>query len=272
MVNNISAKVLKSERSLARKSETLPPSQTESPSLPKIRVISTFGGDEELVAITRKYEPHLSRTRSFSESDASQPRTASPDNHPNSKRLLQYVKKTGASLRSRLVKVKHLALGAQHGPTKKCNKGTCKCCDLISGEHEYRVNGKRVKASPGNCASYNVIYLVQCSLCQKAYVGRTTRVLRKRIGEHRTKYYELLRGKSADNATDDHSLGVHLLEHNADHKDDFNKIFNVSIIDNASPRTLEVRENNFIHLLKTLRPLGINTVNPFGLPLLHASN
>jgi len=43
----------------------------------------------------------------------------------------------------------------------------------------------------------------------------------------------------------------------------------VSIIDNASPRTLEVRENKFIHILKTIRPLGINTVNPFGLPLLH---
>ena len=32
--------------------------------------------------------------------------------------------------------------------------------------------------------------------------------------------------------------------------------------------TLEVREHRYIQLLKTLKPLGINTVNPFGLPLL----
>ena len=68
---------------------------------------------------------------------------------------------------------------------------------------------------------------------------------------------------------DEFSLGLHLLEHGFKNKTDFNKIYNVSIIDNASPKTLEVREHKFIQLLKTLRPLGINTVNPFGLPLLH---
>jgi len=65
---------------------------------------------------------------------------------------------------------------------------------------------------------------------------------------------------------------VILVDHGFNNKKDgFNnkKDFNVSIIDNASPRTLEVRENKFIHVLKTIRPLGINTVNPFGLPLLH---
>ena len=54
-------------------------------------------------------------------------------------------------------------------------------------------------------------------------------------------------------------------------REDFNKIFNVSIIDNSSPKTLEVREHKYIQLLKTLKPLGINTINPFGLPLLLTS-
>ena len=41
---------------------------------------------------------------------------------------------------------------------------------------------------------------------------------------------------------------------------DFNKVFSVSIIDNSSPKTLEVREHKYIQLLKTLKPLVINTM------------
>ena len=271
MVENISKKVLSSERSLARKADHIAPDQT-STFLP-IRVVSTFGSDNDLVATTKKYEEHLQRTRSFSESDT----TITPESTPSgqqsrSKRLFQFVKKTAPSLRARLVKTKQLALGSTYGPTRKCNKANCACCHCIPGALEFTVNGKVVKSAPGTCESYNVIYLIQCSHCDKAYVGRTTRLLRKRIGEHRTKFYELLKGKVStalqlDN--DDFSLGVHLVDHGFNNKKDFNKIFKVSIIDNASPRTLEVRENKFIHILKTIRPLGINTVNPFGLPLLH---
>ena len=52
---------------------------------------------------------------------------------------------------------------------------------------------------------------------------------------------------------------------------DFNEVFSVSIIDNSSPKTLEVREHKYIQLLKTLKPLVINTINPFGLLLLLTS-
>ena len=68
---------------------------------------------------------------------------------------------------------------------------------------------------------------------------------------------------------DEFSWGLHLLEHRLKNKIGFNEIYTVSVIDNGSHKTLEVREHKFIQLLKTLRLLGINTVNPFGLPLLH---
>ena len=266
MVENISNKVLHLERSLSRKTHTS--EEQPAPFLP-IRVVSTFGSDEELVKTTKKYEEQLSRTRSFSESDSIN--SSQEPSHTNEKprKLFQYVKKTGASLRSRLVKVKQLALGGQYGPTRKCNVPKCKCCPLVRGDHEFSINGKKVKAAPGTCLSYNIIYLVQCSICAKGYVGRTSRSLRVRTGEHRTKFYKLLNGSKVDEMNDEFSLGLHLLEHGFKNKTDFNKIYNVSIIDNASPKTLEVREHKFIQLLKTLRPLGINTVNPFGLPLLH---
>ena len=65
MVENISNKVLNSERSLERKQDI---SEETTPFLP-IRVVSTFGSDEELVSTSKKYEERLTRTRSFSESD-----------------------------------------------------------------------------------------------------------------------------------------------------------------------------------------------------------
>ena len=64
---------------------------------------------------------------------------------------------------------------------------------------------------------------------------------------------------------------TYLLDHGFHDRKDFNKVFSVSIIDNTSPKDLEVREHTFIQLLKTLKPLGMNTVNPFGLPLLLTS-
>ena len=177
MVENISNKVLNSERSLLRKVQA--PDDQTSLYLP-IRVISTYGSDDDLV------------------------------------------------------KLKELALGAKHGPTSKCNAPRCKCCELVKGTQEFKINGKKVKASPGNCLSYNIIYLFQCSVCGKAYVSRTTRSLRVRTGEHRVKYYKLLSGDKVDETSDEYSLGLHLLDHGFKQRDDFNKIFYVSIIDNSS--------------------------------------
>ena len=223
MVENISNKVLNSERSLERKQDI---SEETTPFLP-IRVVSTFGSDEELVSTSKKYEEHLTRTRSFSDSDASQVTSSTPI--PIQKRIFQFVKKTGPSLRSRLVKVKQLAMGAQYGPTTKCNVSRCACCALVKGNHEFRINGKKVKAAPGNCLSYNIIYLVQCSICTKAYVGRSTRSLRVRTGEHRTKFYKLLTGANVDETNDEFSLGLHLLDHGFHDRKDFNKVFSVLV-------------------------------------------
>ena len=83
-----------------------------------------------------------------------------------------------------------------------------------------RVNGKHVRCAPGNCKTYNIVYLVQCSLCKKAYTGRSVQPLHERINGHRSKYYEILEGRASDVTDDEHSLGIHLVDHGFNCKDD----------------------------------------------------
>ena len=68
---------------------------------------------------------------------------------------------------------------------------------------------------------------------------------------------------------DEFSLGLHLLEdHNLYNQSDFNK-YELFILDLCSPKTLELNEHRFIQSLKTIKPHGINAVDPFGIPLLN---
>ena len=66
-------------------------------------------------------------------------------------------------------------------------------------------------------------------------------------------------------------IGLYLnIEHGLSEKEDFNyKVF-ARILENASPSSLDiiVKEHRFVHPLNSLRPPGINSVNPFKIPLL----
>lgn len=193
-------KALNSERSLKRKAEKTQIEQTCLP--PSIRIVSTFGSDSDLVNSVRKFEPSLSRTRSFSEGDISGqlpsslstgPLSSTPTHHlsvqntsarrarsaspnfsisrissnssnnrassissaPSKNRLFQFVKKTGPSLRNRLVNVKNLALKKQFCRTSKCGARNCKCCKMISDKATFTYKDTTVKAAGGSCSSYN---------------------------------------------------------------------------------------------------------------------
>ena len=49
---------------------------------------------------------------------------------------------------------------------------------------------------------------------------------------------------------------------------DFDELYNVDILENCRPADLEKKEHTYIHKYSTLFPLGLNKVNPFGLPVL----
>ena len=264
MVDNIVRKVQSLERSLKKseKNETKPD---------QIRVISTFQGDSQLIKVTESYTHELSQTRTFS-------KTSSNDKP----KIFQYVKRTAPSLMNKLVRSKQLAMGGTTRTSRPCNKPNCKLCKMVCTEERRTINGCKFNSTNGTCSTYNVIYLFTCSICNKPYIGRTVCQLNSRVSQHRAAFYKalsLVKENSNDslhdhpavvNDKDDlYSLGLHLIsDHNKTDKSDFNKFYKVQILENASPKNIDVREHLWIHKLKSLRPLGINRANPFSLPLL----
>ena len=82
----------------------------------------------------------------------------------------------------------------------------------------------------------------------------------------------MLDGCEVDESTDDYSLGLHLVhEHGVVDKADFDKLLQVRIVENCSPSSLEKKEHLYIHKFKTLHPVGLNKINPFGLSRLCAA-
>ena len=220
-----------------------------------------------MVNIVRKFEPQIASSPSFS----SNPDLSTP---PNSN-LFKFVKRTGSSLRNKLVKTKQMALNKLSSKTVPCNKKNCQCCHIISDKDSFSINGKTIKPVAGSCTTYNIIYCVHCSICGKCYVGRSVRQLNIRIGEHRRNFYSILKdlnsvlGNQLFRDDDDYSLGFHLIEdHNLCNKSDFSNVYRVFILDTCSPKMLELQEHRYIHSLKSLKPHGINSMNPFAIPLL----
>ena len=92
------------------------------------------------------------------------------------------------NLRSQLVKAR---LSPENTPpprpTKRCKRKLCRYCqklDLsgrIISPVSHRACRTRTNAS---CQSQNLIYALQCTSCNKIYVGQTKRQLTKRLCEH----------------------------------------------------------------------------------------
>ncbi len=110
MVENISSKVKLFERRLPTcknmsNSSILIPA---SPDDKKIRVVSTYGSNNALLEIVEKFEPTLETSPSLSSSTCrfNAKASSTPSEQPNKKRddrLLDYVNRTGPSLRRKLV-------------------------------------------------------------------------------------------------------------------------------------------------------------------------
>jgi hypothetical protein len=143
------------------------------------------------------------------------------------------------------------------------------CCKQIGNDNIQEINGLAVPCAPGNCKTKNTVYLVTCRLCLKPYIGRTVQAINGRTSGHRRNFYKILNNEEIDELSDDYSLGLHLVhEHGCGDRGDFNKHYQIQIIENCSPSALEKKEHLYIHKFKTLYPVGLNKNNPFGLSIL----
>ena len=131
----------------------------------------------------------------------------------------------------------------------------------------------KFKTGKENCTSKNLIYHLRCKLCEQPYVGKTVHMVANRRNGHRNKFFEYIRlngiiqGVIVDK--DEYIPGMHLYnDHGINSFGDFNKNFILTILENCSPSNLDVKEHLWIQKLRTLNPLGLNSVDPFGLPLL----
>ena len=182
MIDNITEKVLAMERILkdphnrSRVSDIAPLADAPATA----RVISTFGSDSDLLNITEKFEPNLASSPSLATSSTTDDATSQP-------KIFNYVKRTAPSLKNKLVKVKQMALNTGIVGTKPCSHKRCMTCPAISDLPIHRINGRNIKPRSGTCLTYNIIYALHCTVCDKYYIGRSIRKLVEHFGEHRHK-------------------------------------------------------------------------------------
>ena len=241
MLKNILKKVKCSERCLMDKATDDENSEKE-PTL----VITTFGRDKQLTNITEKIEKHSDSIR------------------------FKYVKKTGPSLKNLLVKSKVSSLGQPFGKTSRCNKINCKSCDMVSNqEFVTDMHHKKYKTAQGKCNSKNLIYHAKCKHCNKVYVGKTTQRLNNRISGHRGKFSEFLYNDITQLNDEDNLLGLHLFHrHHLNTKRAFDKSYTFTILEQCNPRNLDLKEHMWVQKLKCVAPYGLNSHDPFGIPII----
>ena len=144
-------------------------------------------------------------------------------------------------------------------------------CKMVSMKE--KIQGPDLKwilTAKGQCDSRCLIYHAKCIHCDKPYVGKTIQKLSERVNGHRGMFYACLNyeGDRIDLDDDDHVLGLHLfLAHKIRDRRGFNGSFKFTIIELCNPSNIDLKEHLWIQRLKTIRPYGLNSHDPFGFPL-----
>ena len=132
----------------------------------------------------------------------------------------------------------------------KCRHPQCGTCPQLSEKSHYTSYQTKHYFQINDiysCDTTHAIYLLECTLCHKQYIGETHTTVRSRMVHHRNMQ------KTATNRP----IYAHILNH---HKN-FN-IFSITIIDRVSDLTQrKQKEMYYISLLKTKVPVGLNVIN-----------
>ena len=100
------------------------------------------------------------------------------------------------------------------------------------------------------CETFNVIYLIQCRLCNLQYIGENKRRLKDRFNERRRPILNPTRNYIHN------AISEHLLTSN--HSDNHMLLIPFEKLKNGRDSFRKAREAHLIHKAKTIKPLGIN--------------
>ena len=100
------------------------------------------------------------------------------------------------------------------------------------------------------CETFNVIYLIQCRLCNLQYIGQTKRRLKDRFNEHRRPLLNPT-GNYTHTAVSEHFL-------TSSHSDNHMLLIPIEKLKNGRDSFRKAREAHLIHKAKTVEPLCIN--------------
>lgn len=131
----------------------------------------------------------------------------------------------------------------------KCRHEQCATCPQLTEKSYYSsYQTKHYYPIPQifSCNDTPAIYLLECNICHKQYIGETHTTIRSRMKHHRNM------SKTATNRP----IYAHILKHQATFS-----IFSITIIDqvlNTAER--KQKETYYINLLKTKVPFGLNVI------------
>ena len=134
MVNNITTKVLNSERDITVKEKI------DKTNKDQIRIVSTYKADENIIKAIKNCEESLKLTQSFRNQRGP---------------LFTYVKKVAPNIRCHVNNLKQQALGTKRGTAEKCNARGCKTCRMLIQSPQAKIGRRTIKLSKGSCRSYN---------------------------------------------------------------------------------------------------------------------
>ena len=252
LLNSVRNDVICKTRSLSYRNK-----DTESKKF-EVGWVVTFGpGYGEVKSLVKQLNNSLTASPLF-------PNTGTP--------ALGVVAKRAPSLRDILFSQRDICLNTGRGSvTTRCTPlGTrrvgrpCESCDLMSEETRLTIGQQSMNCAGGDCKSFNLNYCAQCSICNKAYIGKTVQQLGRRISQHRGQIQTLSASTciNRDSIDDTNTLAAHAIEHNVRTKAGFNSLYKFFILKYEEKEKLTISEQFFINKFRTYRPYGLNTSNP----------
>ncbi len=138
-----------------------------------------------------------------------------------------------------------------NGHSAGCNNPNCKCCKVMSRKQRVAstFNNKSYPVPKHtNCNTKNVIYLMECTKCNKRnqYVGQTQRCMNIRLSGHR----------AAIKAKPSLPIYKHFLTL-PNHS--FERDIRITILEKTTTEELTRREGHWINTLETVYPKGLNS-------------